>query len=320
LSDQIPIKTFVNKSQIFPGFFLAKSGIKFSNDSGKSRLIRGFGFSKNKEQAVISSQFETLEHFYATYDFNQNFIKKENVFRGLNLKNGAERAFVPSEVVLGPLSAEIGKVADANGLGCHIFYERAVEHGILEIIERHFLAQIWYGSTLVVEIPEICSIISSFRIRVFTPYIPSVPMAIAIIDNLQDGIWALGSAARISMEEAIEHAIQEAMMLIESSSIEKGFYYSKEIECRILSLRNRNMSKLRKEFFESKITKCEKQLFQLHMQLDKMISFILDLEEIWIVDFFKSEKLNVIRAVCAAAKNPRWLRTCNLIIPEDPFC
>lgn len=78
--EQIPLKTVVNESQIFPDFFLVKSGIKFSNGSGKSRLISGFGFSKNKDQAINSSKFEALEHFYATYDFNQNYINKNKVF------------------------------------------------------------------------------------------------------------------------------------------------------------------------------------------------------------------------------------------------
>ncbi|MBX9703199.1 MAG: YcaO-like family protein [Silvanigrellaceae bacterium] len=320
MSDQIPLKTIVNRSQIFPDFFLAKSGVKFSTFSGRSKLISGFGFSKNEDQAINSSKFEALEHFYATYDFNQNYIKKKNNFRGVNLKNNELRDFVPSEVVLGPVPLEIGKSADANGLGCHTSYEKAVEHGILEMIERHFLAQVWYGPMSVVEIPEIHSIISQFRIRLFTPSTSFVPMAIAVIYNLQDGIWALGSAVRLSMERAIEHAIQEAMMLIESSSNEKGFSYSEEIEQRILSLRNTNLSKLRKEFFESKITECKKGLLSMYMQLDEIIALTFDASKIWIIDFFKSKELNVIRAICPIAKNPRWLRACKLDIPNDPFC
>ncbi|MGK5595745.1 MAG: YcaO-like family protein, partial [Parachlamydiaceae bacterium] len=240
--DQIPLKTIVNKSQIFPNFFLVKSGVKFRNGFGKSRLISGFGFSKNQEQAVKSSQFETLEHFYATYDFHQDCIRKENAFKGINLKNSAIRNFQFKEVVLGPIPEEIGKAADANGLGCHPSHEKAVEHGILEIIERHCLAQVWYGPMLVVEIPEAYSIISHFHVRVFTPCISFVPMAITVVYNLKDGIWALGSSVRLSMEKAIEHALQEALMLIESSSIKGGFAYSEEIEQRILSLRNKNIS------------------------------------------------------------------------------
>ncbi|MGK5594803.1 MAG: hypothetical protein ACSNEK_05535, partial [Parachlamydiaceae bacterium] len=124
----------------------------------------------------------------------------------------------------------------------------------------------------------------------------------------------------LSMEKAIEHALQEALMLIESSSIKGGFAYSEEIEQRILSLRNKNISELRQKFFESKITKCEKGLLSLHMTLDEIIAITMDADEIWVINFLKSEKLNVIRAVCPIAKNPRWLRACNLGIPDDPFC
>lgn len=319
--EQIPLKTVVNESQIFPDFFLAKSGIKFSNGSRKSRLISGFGFSKNKDQAINSSKFESLEHFYSTYDFNQNYINKNKVFGGMNLTNGAQRVFLPSEVVLGPVPEEIGKCADANGLGCYAFYEKAVEHGTLELIERHLLAQIWYGPMLVTEMPEACLTVSRFRIRLFTPCAPFVPMAIAIIDDLQEGIWALGSAARLCMESAIEHAIEEAMMLVESASIEKGFSYSEEIEQRILSLRSEKLSKLREEFFESKIKKCEKGLLSLSMQLDEIVRLSLsDSSEIWVVNFLKSEKLHVVRALCPIAQNPRWLRRDNLAVPDDPFC
>lgn len=318
--DQIPLKTIVNRSQIFPNFFLAKSGVKFRNSFGKSRLISGFGFSKNQKQAVNSSQFETLEHFYATYDFHQDCVKKENALKGINLKYGTERDFEPHEVFLGPIPLQVGKAADANGLGCHPYYEKAVEHGILEIIERHFLAQIWYGSMLVVEIPEKAAISSHFHIRLFTPCTSYVPMAIAIVYDLKSGIWALGSAVRLSMERAIEHAIQEAMMLTESASIEGGVSYSDEIEQRILSLRNNDMSRLRNEFFESKITKREKGLLLLSMQLEEIITLTLNVSEVWIVNFLNSEKLNVIRAICPIAKNPRWLRACNLGVPDDPFC
>lgn len=318
---QIPVRTIAHSSQFFPDFFLAKSGLKYKNNSEKSRLLCGFGFSKNKEQAIHSSQFETIEHFYATYDAHQDHIKKNTFFTGVNFTTSTEKTFLPSETVLGPVPKEIGNSADANGLGCHTSYERAVEHAILEIIERHFLAQIWYGPLMISEIADAHTTLTHFRIRLFTPHTPIVPMAIAVVDDLQNGIWALGSAARLNMEAAITHAVQEAMMLIEGSLIEKGTSYSENIEQRILSLRNKNLSLLREKFFISKTIKPKQRLVPFHMPLNEIAHLSLgNTNDIWIIDLLKSEKLNVVRALCPTAQNPRWSRVKNLPVPYDPFC
>jgi len=315
--NHIPIKTISKNSSIFPGFFLAKSGIRFRNSFGKSQLISGFGFNDSKEAAINSSRFEAFEHLHATYDFQKETIQKNKTFNGIKLKDpNILRAFPPSSILIGLVPDAIGPSTDANGLGCHVVYEKAVHHALFETLERDCLAKLWYGLLKVVQIEDTSFSIGDFRIRFFTLESLSLPFAIAIIDNRNEGIWAVGSALRYSISSALQHAQHEAMMLIESSFIENGVSYSAEIEHRILSLRDQAISEIREVFFNSKISGYIKMSALPSMQSINFEVF----EDIWVVDLCKNDELCVVKVLCPQMQNPRWHREKNLGVPYDPFC
>lgn len=61
----MPVKTLILSSVHSSGHFLAKSGIRIK--SGDNNVcIYGFGFNKGEETAKRASQFEALEHLWAT--------------------------------------------------------------------------------------------------------------------------------------------------------------------------------------------------------------------------------------------------------------
>ncbi len=322
--NQIPIKTVVHFSRIFYGFFLAKSGIKFQNSIRKSQLVSGFGFSKSKEAALNSSRFEALEHLYATYDFQKEVIQKNRFFYGAALSNpNTKQTFPPSSILVGPVPDDLGKGTDANGLGCHTLHEKAVEHAVFEIIERHCLAQLWYGPMRVLEMKGTNVQVGDFRMRYFTLEALSVPFAVTIIDNVNEGIWVLGSAVRHSIDAAIAHAQHEAMMLIESSLIENGISYSAEIEQRILSLKNRDLSVAREDYFNSKksgYTSSQSHVVSVTNVAETAEKAFGWVNNIWVIDLCKCAELCVVKVLCPQAQNPRWHRENNKGVPYDPFC
>ena len=189
-------------------------------------------------------------------------------------------------------------------------------------MERHCLAQLWYGSLRVVEIEGTNLQIGDFRTRYFTLEALSIPFAVAIIDNISDGVWALGSAVRHSMDAAIIHAQHEAMMLIESSLIENGVSYSDEIEQRILSLRNRDHSIAREDYFISKIAGYVRQsnLVSVKNIAEMAANAFGWVNDIWVINLCKCAELSVVKVLCPLAQNPRWHREKNSRVPYDPFC
>jgi len=315
----VPIKTLLSSSKYSQGHFLAKSGICFKSME-KENYIYGFGFNEISEKAKKASQFEALERLYATRAFHQNIEH----FEGHSLEApNKNKIFHPSEVLISNLSTFTTKSADANGLGCHYNIDQAINHAILELIERHLLAEIWYENGSVFEIKEKALIHQDgWHIRFYTSFSSDVPLAIAVLMNLDENVWVLGSAIRESLLQSIEHATNEAFMLLESTFLEKGIAYSDDVEKRLSSLKDKNSSQARKEFFQTKTSMKNKPLdLTKKYSTKEIIRKSLKDNPIWIVPLFKAISINVVRAMCNFAKNPRWFRgLCSELIPSDPFC
>ncbi len=315
----IPLKTLLTSSGYSYGHFLAKSGICFKSEQTKN-YIYGFGFNEDKEKAIMASKFEALERLYATNAFHQN-IKS---FEGYSFEiPNRYKTFLPSEVLISNTLTPGEKSADANGLGCHQDLNYALNHAILELIERHLLAEIWYGNDLVYEIEEKTIIRNDgWHIRFYTSFCFDVPFVIAVLTNFNKNIWILGSALRESFLQSLEHAKNEAFMLLESAFLEDGIAYSEDVEKRLSSLKNIRFSQARERFFRSKTSNKNVRLDVKKKYLTReIICETLGDNPIWIVPLLRNKYINVIRVVCDSAKNPRWLRgSCSAFLPTDPFC
>jgi len=317
---RVPLKTIISSSAQSSGHFLAKSGI-FVKSGQHNTYVYGFGFNEVKENAKRASQFEALERLWATYAFHQD---KKN-FIGYSLKTPNEcRIFSPSQVLIGSVLTSEEKSADANGLGCHPAIDQAVNHAVLELIERHLLAEIWYEDGLVFEIKEKALIREDgWQVRFYTSLGIDVPLAIAIVSNTDKSVWVLGSALRESLSQSSEHAKNEAFMLLESAFFENGTAYSKDIEKRLLSLKNKNYSHAREDFFRAKVSNKNKQIDVTSKiySTREIVEKVLGDNSIWIVNLFNDVRISVVRAICDFAKNPRWFRHLQSGFPPlDPFC
>lgn len=316
---RVPLKTLISISSKSKNYFLAKSGICVKSEHCDTYAY-GFGFNKVQEHAKIASQFETLEHLWATYAFHCSKKKFNGNSFVMPMKS---RVFSPSEVLISSIITPGEKSADANGLGCHPVKDLAVNHAVLELIERHLLAEIWYGDGLVLEIKEkILSCEDDWEVRFYTSFDFEVPLAIAIVSNQDKGVWVLGSALKETLLRSLEHAKNEALMLLESAYIEDGIAYSKDIENRLSSLKNKYFFQRREDHFMSKIVNKNSTIDATKKFLtNEIIDKVLGINPLWIVNLFDGARFSVVRAICDAAKNPRWLRHLHSkAFPLDPFC
>ncbi|MBL8955816.1 MAG: YcaO-like family protein [Myxococcaceae bacterium] len=106
----------------------------------------------------------------------------------------------------------------SNGLGAHASRERALLHGLLEVIERHALTQTlphgWTEEAVHGRCVEHTLEREGFRLRAFdlTPRGCPVPVAGALLEDLESGPIRLtaGYAARLDAKAAVQAACEEA--------------------------------------------------------------------------------------------------------------
>lgn len=317
---QLPIKTLITPSTQTTKRFLARSGICFNRDR-HNVCVYGFGLDEDKEKATRSSQFEALERLYAT----QSFHKNDTTFLGYLLQSpNTYRVFHASEILIGSGLGNKRNRVDANGLGCHHNLQQAIQHALFELIERHLLSEIWYGGATLSEIREHTIIHNEpLDLRFYSLSAFDIPFVIAILSDLDKGIWVLGSALRATFSDAMMHAMNEACMLLESSFI-GGVAYSHDIEARLSSLKNKEYSQKRHVFLQKKVVTCDTTIsfLQKIYSLDEIIEKTLHNHLIWVVKILENTSwISVVRVICTAAQNPRWLRDSRLKYHLfDPFC
>jgi len=315
----IPLKTIVKQSTHIENHFLAKSGISFRNSDNQLAHVYGFGSHSNKNKAMVASKFELLERLYATYDLHEvSSPSSYKIFQGfLHSDFKIKMEFDSSEVLLDAKMEE--NLTDANGLGCHHFFPLAVRHGLFEVIERHLLANIWYNDYQLFSLGKSIILKKNLRLRYYCLANANIPLAIAILDKLEDGVWILGSCVRLPFRDALTHAKNEAVMLLESAISQNEQAYSKEMDHRLDSLKDIKFSLAREIFFQSKVIGKIDSL-DCKFSISSMIRSTLNENSLWVVPLHSSNKLNVVRIIDKTAKNPRWLRIEKSEIPLDPFC
>jgi ribosomal protein S12 methylthiotransferase accessory factor len=95
----------------------------------------------------------------------------------------------------------------SNGLAAHSKLERALLHGLLEVIERHALPDGWTGREPGVAAPFD---VPGFTVRAYdlTPPRCPVPVAGALVES--EGVLTAGYAARLDADDAVRAACEEA--------------------------------------------------------------------------------------------------------------
>lgn len=156
-------------------------------------------------------------------DVRMAWVEGELLDSGEHVAAPAEAVFCPpaGRVWLGPSSASWR----SNGLGAHpTSREAAVEHAVLEAVERDALARVlphgWVAHEALSRLVELSGVLSSrlrrrgFELFVFdlTPPRSRLPLAGALLFDREGGAVPLtaGYACRRSFEAAAEAAVEEA--------------------------------------------------------------------------------------------------------------
>jgi ribosomal protein S12 methylthiotransferase accessory factor YcaO len=111
---------------------------------------------------------------------------------------------------------------DATGFAFGWTHAHAVQAATLELIERLLVGEVWYGDRRLLEVALDAPAVPAFEVpapdlRVYVDgSSASLPLAIVAIHDAAAGIMVAGSDVKLSAPAAIEHALEEAVMLFES--------------------------------------------------------------------------------------------------------
>jgi len=237
---------FPYKKVKIDGFY---SSATYSSDTpGSKRDGFGFGVSYNRNKALLASLAEAVERFYSGevyYDFVSSFkdlpiaIQPEKLsglqipfvdspklkwVKGTQITTGEDVAILADQVFypLAPTQLGYPRIAKAssNGVAAHSTEDAAIEHGLLELIERDAVAMAWYGRNLISELldlsPELVSSVAfwkthGYTVRFFDITTDSVPVVMCTFSSKSSfPHFIVGACARYSLAQAADKAFAEA--------------------------------------------------------------------------------------------------------------
>lgn len=322
--ESIPIRSSLRASKIPNGYWMAKSAVKFINWQDQPTLIHGFSFRKDKNESLFISRMEVFERLFACHDFVQS-----STLESYQWPDRTHLCKIPAEqVLLGSSPGFPNAKFDASGLGWHTVLEKAEQHAILEVIERHLLCHIWYYDLQLVGLGKMEQLSDDLYLEFATVEadIP-LPFILAIISDKKDACFVCGSSIGLNSREAKKKAMEEAFMLLDGVLHQDNVLLNPNLKTqgRLLSLRNPLVSKTRHLYYNSKISR--------NMEWNNYFSNCLkNLKQIC-ENIFKSS-LNIrcvllcengegclVRAICPAAMMLKEIRIkYRSNVPPDPFC
>ena len=163
--------------------------------------------SLNEHEALEKSKYELLERLYAF----RPMVSRHNLdygFEGCGFLNNKKN--ISAEDIL---IREKGNLLGATGLSIHTNEEKAIEHGVYEVIEKSILCSIWYEGNKLCQISENIIKNSEYIISSYTT-VDRNPFVISVIKNKDETVFFSGSALKNNLEESLAHSKTEAMQLI----------------------------------------------------------------------------------------------------------
>jgi hypothetical protein len=244
------MRTKIEESSLIEGIFIARSAVNIRVKCNDLPVF-GFGADFDRKKCHISSMYELVEHLvfmpqvYTDVSLNlpvQCLANQKN----LHYNNPTIRQF---------LNGFIGPQGQFYGNGCSISDEigKAINHSKNELLERHLCCEIWYKRSrpLFKVVDYSMSVLNpSVKLEFFITNISNIYFGMASLECCETGFFALGAAIRDCQADAFEHAACEVIMLYEDMKKRRsGLHCIGQSQSKILTLRDKNISLNRKNYF-----------------------------------------------------------------------
>ncbi|MFE2551076.1 hypothetical protein ACFXGI_21385 [Streptomyces sp. NPDC059355] len=206
---RLPVRRHEHAPACAPEFLSVSSGLGFSI-GGQRHAALGFGCSRSPERSRDSALWETYERLLMVAEISGSLGRRVHG----TTRSGATTGSRPFEdIVPRPWHSTYRPGLDATGLAVHATTPAARLSAERELLERTLLATIWYGTEpLPSEITD-HSCVTRGRMRTYTFGCRLGFFSLAAWHDPDSEIFVIGSAVRESREQAVEHALSEAVMV-----------------------------------------------------------------------------------------------------------
>ncbi|MDF5718381.1 MAG: YcaO-like family protein [Rhizonema sp. NSF051] len=290
-------------SSAFKNYHISKSGVCINS----KKIILGYAFSENVQDAVMRSRYEVLERFYGQqqtlrYLCNDCYVD----LLDCNSLNKIGRIHIDN-VSIGGRSLYSDLPLSANGLAIHVSLFHAIQNAKFEVLERYWCAQFWYTKSIY----QLLNVyqLSEYDVTVTNVIAHASNQGLAIISIGYDrdlNFFAAGSAFHFSQDIAIKKAEAEMLSIIEDC------FRGTQGTCtgnkaKVLSLRNKQLN-MRKHKYFSEILSAGNYTPSFPKKFDGIASL-----------YSAKNKLYAVRAISANITELERKRKHNTDFPEDPF-
>ena len=233
-------------------FFISKTGVLLERIDGRLSLMTGGSCKFSKDLAEFISTCEFAERLFSSYEAQKEFNDLNNYHLKRLGSDKILRKIDYKEVILGPIN-NIPSINDASGIAWHFTKKESIKHALNELVERHFLAELWWGDGGLKPIK--IDLDGQNIIEFYSITLGGVvsPVVVAVLRDKNVNFLVIGSCCNESLQIAIQNSLKEAIMLFSNIDSIKTADNILESQRRIETLENPELSKQRYDHLTSKI-------------------------------------------------------------------
>lgn len=313
----LPITTVSRASQV-PGLgHVAKSAVQ-AGDGDHSTLIVGFSAAHRRQRAIEVSRWEVVERAFATAGLVAQIADDDGTVPGYRwLAPHAKRRVASRDVVLG--AATRSGPLDSVGLGCAASRTQAALHSICELVERHAVAEIWYGTDTAFVRGDTQPLPQGATLRRYGwCRHPRLDFVLSVIDLPSRDAWFVGSAVRTTTEAAIRKADQEALLLFDSwLEHDEGYCDTEHTRRQLASLSSPATTRARREHLATRV---RHRPAPRPRDAPPLVASVRD-HDPTIAILRSSNRATIVRALCPSLRSLAHARLANRgRVVADPIC
>lgn len=321
----LPIKTITRKIRFPDGYYVGKAGIQFRNWQKEWEFLCGFSCSQDEQHAKLIAYYELLERLVARYEIQCKIQKSIDRFQAFSWPTcKLIGPCNPGDIFLGKNPFSLTGV-EAAGLALRKSNEEAAEHAVLELLERHLCAKIWFTEEIMLFKVKSNISFHEYEVNFYTVDSCDLPFVIAEIISNELKISSYGHAIRKTFHEASQKAFSEALMLLDCLlQGDNGICSNERTKKRIFSLHG-DVALERNEYLQSKVIGYENAFPEREFAcVDIAKQLIGNESDISIVPLLQDDKITVVRALSPKVETLAFRRYLGNLPSAtkilDPFC